>query len=215
MLLLAVGVCAALGLLFLLLAVVALRRARPVAMAGHLLLGVFFLAASLAAGFLGTSLLTYERLTHEQAALELEFTALGDRHYRVTLTEPAGRVRTLNLRGDEWQVDARILKWQGLANVLGFDTVYRLERIGGRYRDIGEEKSGLRTVHALQEPDRIDAWELARRAREWVHFIDARYGSAVYLPMADGASFEVSVSQSGLVARPLNAKAKAAVGGWR
>ena len=33
---------------------------------------------------------------------------------------------------------------------------------------------------------------------------DALYGSAVYVPMSDGARYQVVVSQSGLVARPLN-----------
>jgi hypothetical protein len=40
------------------------------------------------------------------------------------------------------------------------------------------------------------------------------YGSATYLPMADGADYEVTVSQSGLVARPLNDAARLAVGAW-
>jgi hypothetical protein len=32
--------------------------------------------------------------------------------------------------------------------------------------------------------------------------------------MADGALYEIKVSQSGLIARPLNQAARAAVGGW-
>ena len=42
------------------------------------------------------------------------------------------------------------------------------------------------------------------RYRSWVPWLDALYGSATFLPMADGALYEIKVSQSGLVARPLN-----------
>jgi hypothetical protein len=45
--------------------------------------------------------------------------------------------------------------------------------------------------------------------------IDAVYGSATYLPMADGALYEVSLSHTGLLARPLNASAEEAINTWR
>lgn len=210
-----VTVCALAALLFLGFAVRASRQRRLAAGGAHALVGLCFVLAAAAAGALGFSLLSYERLTHEQAALELQFTRLGERHFRAQLTYPSNKVQSFDLRGDEWQVDARLIKWRGIANVLGFDTVYRLERIGGRYSDIADERSAPRTVYALAEPDRIDVWELARSARDWAPWIDALYGSAAYLPMADGALFQVSVSQAGVVARPLNQAARQAVSGWR
>lgn len=87
---------------------------------------------------------------------------LGDRFYRATLTYPLNLTQSFELRGDEWRIDARVLKWRGLANIAGFDTVYRLERIGGRYRDIDSERGAPRTVHVLNQPARIDAWALRR-----------------------------------------------------
>jgi hypothetical protein len=41
------------------------------------------------------------------------------------------------------------------------------------------------------------------------------YGSAAYLPMSDGAEYRIWLSQSGLVARPLNAQADGAIRTWR
>jgi len=128
---------------------------------------------------------------------------------------PTGLKQQFELRGDEWQMDARLLKWQAPVNVLGFDSAYRLERLSGRYTDIVNERAAPRTVHALQVPAQLDAWELARRYKEWLPWIDALYGSATFVPMADGALFEVKVTQSGLVARPLNQAARQAVGSWR
>src|ERR1700735_1829345 len=119
-----------------------------------------------------------------------------------------------NLRSYQGQVDARVLKWHAFANLVGFDAAYRLERISGRYSHLEDERSLPRTVYDLHEPGRIDPWELVHRYRSWVPWLDALYGSATFLPMADGALYEIKVSQSGLVARPLNQAAREAVGSW-
>ena len=119
------------------------------------------------------------------------------------------------LRGDEWQIDVRLLKWRGITNVLGFDTAYRLERIAGRYSDIDRERASTRTVYALHPPEGVDVWSLLRSYHDYVPWADALYGSATYAPIADGAAYEVKVSQDGLIARPLNLPARQALGAWR
>jgi hypothetical protein len=44
--------------------------------------------------------------------------------------------------------------------------------------------------------------------------VDAVYGSATFLPMADKAAYAISASQTGLIARPLNEAARNAISGW-
>jgi hypothetical protein len=56
---------------------------------------------------------------------------------------------------------------------------------------------------------------IARRYARWMPWVDALYGSATYMPMVDGASYTVSVSSTGLLARPSNDIASKAVGEWR
>jgi hypothetical protein len=169
---------------------------------------------SACAVLIAANLRTYQRLTSEQPAAELQFTRTAEREFNAVLTYPGGERANFALRGDEWQIDARVLKWHALANMMGFDTAYRLERIGGRYTRVEDERTQLRTVFSLNPPQRIDPWDLVHRYHSWIPWIDARYGSATYLPMADGALFEVKVSQSGLVARPLNQAAREAIGSW-
>jgi hypothetical protein len=130
------------------------------------------------------------------------------------LSYPSGERANFALRGDEWQVDARVLKWHAFANLLGFDTAYRLERLSGRYTRAEDEVAQPRTVYALNPPQRIDPWDLVHRYHSWIPWIDAFYGSATFLPMADGALYEIQVSQSGLIGRPLNQAARDAVGSW-
>ncbi len=202
------------GALFFIIAVGRLRRRRVIGglFSGLTSLALFLLAAC--AWLAAANLRTYQRLSAEQPAGELEFWATGAHQFNADLTFPTGERAVFSLRGDEWQVDARILKWQPFANLLGFDSAYRLERIGGRYSRIEDERSQPRTVFPLYPPDRVDLWELIRRYHAWLPWFDALYGSAVYLPMADGALYEIKVSQTGLVARPLNQAARDAVGHW-
>ena len=202
------------GLLFFIMALRRLRRRRVI---GGLLTGLTSLALFLLAAcalFVASNLRTYQRLSAEQPAGELQFSRIGAHQFNGVLTYPTGERAAFSLRGDEWQVDARILKWQAFANLLGFDSAYRLERISGRYSSIEDERNLPRTVYPLNPPNRVDLWELVHRYHSWLPWIDALYGSATYLPMADGALYEIKVSQSGLIARPLNQAARDAVGNW-
>jgi hypothetical protein len=202
------------GILFLVAAVRRLRRRR---LLGGVLNGataLVLILLSACAVLIAANLRTYQRLSFEQPAGELQLSRTGDREFNAVLTYPNGERANFALRGDEWQVDARLLKWHAFANMIGFDTAYRLERIGGRYSRIEDERSQARTVYSLNAPQRIDPWELLHRNRSWLPWVDALYGSATFLPMADGALYEIKVSQSGLLARPLNQAARDAVGSW-
>lgn len=202
------------GILFLFAAARRIRRRHVLGgvLTGATALVLLLLAAGI--GLIAAELTTYQRLTFEQPAAKLQFTRTGERQYNAVLLYPTGERADFALRGDEWQIDARILKWRALANILGFDTAYRLERISGRYTRIEDERSLARTVYALNPSQRVDLWEVARRYHGWVPWVDALYGSAAFLPMADGALYEIKVSQSGLIARPLNQAARDALSGW-
>jgi hypothetical protein len=202
------------GLLLLLAAVRRLRRRRFVGGALSGAGALVLILLSLCALLIAANVHTYRRLTIEQPAGELQLTRVADRAFDAVLTYPSGERASFALRGDEWQVDARVLKWHALANLVGFDTAYRLERLSGRYTRIEDEKTRERTVYALNPPQRIDLWELVHRHHAWLPWVDALYGSATFVPMADGALFEIRVTQSGLLARPLNQAARDAVGNW-
>jgi len=210
-----IAVCLLLAVLLLLMAMRCLRRRRFLAFAVKAGISILLCLAALCVGLAGIDLLTYQRLTYEQPAVEVRFTSTGQGQFDALLTYPSKTTQQVALRGDEWQIDARVLKWHAFANLIGFDSAYRLERISGRYADIERERNEPHTVFALSPTDRIDAWSLLRTWRRFVPWVDAIYGSAVYVPMSDGADYQVVVSQSGLVVRPLNDAALQAVGGWK
>jgi hypothetical protein len=193
------------------------RRFRRRRMLGGLLSGasaLVLLSLCACAALIAVNLRTYQRLTFEQPAGELQLARTGERAFNAVLSYPSGVRANFALRGDEWQIDARVIKWHAFANLLGFDTAYRLERISGRYARVEDEVTQPRTVYALNPPQRLDLWELVHRYPAWVPWLDTRYGSATFLPMADGALYEIKVSQSGLIARPLNQAARDALGSW-
>jgi len=210
----------AIGMLIALpLEVLALRRLAKLRLVGgafYFLLGAFFILLGLCLGLVAASLHGYKRLTAEQLAAKVTLRQLGERQYALTLEAPGSAPQHYDVRGDEWQIDARVLKWRPAATIAGFDTVYRLERLSGRYGDIIQERTAKRTVHALAVSDEpVDLWDLAKRYHSYVPLVDALYGSAAYVPMAEGAQYDVSVSATGLVVRPANDAAKKAVGGWK
>src|ERR1700691_46090 len=209
-----IAVLLLLSLLCFIAAIRRLRRRRLTggAVGGATALVLFLLAAG--AGLIAVDLQTYQRLTYEKPAAELQLTRTGEREFNAVLTYPTGEHAGFTLHGDDWQIDARVLKWHGIADLLGFNAAYRLERISGRYASIEDEQRQPRSVYSLNPPERVDLWSLVRSYRSWVPWVDALYGSATYLPMADGALYQINVSQSRLIARPLNQAAREAVGNW-
>lgn len=161
------------------------------------------------------NLYSYDRLTHEKPIAKLEFTQLNKQQFKIDIVYPdVQRKETYLLNGEEWQMDARIIKWRGWAQLLGLNTQYRLERISGRYSDIDDELNKARTVYSLNPGDEIDYWKLMNKYKQWLPWVDTYYGSATYLPMTDDASYLVSLTVSGLIARPLDDKTKEKLKLW-
>jgi len=211
-LILAIGLV---GLILFLMALGRLWDRRLISGSLEGLTGLLLLTASMLAISLFINLLTYDQLTREKLVAEIHFQAHTPRLFWAYVAPVKKNPAIFEMRGDEWQMDARVLKWRGMALVLGVDTFYRLDRLSGRYHDIRQERSGPRTVYSLSDERGLDMWTLARRHGRWIPWVDALYGSATYMPMVDGARYGVFISASGLLARPQNDIAKKALKGWR
>jgi len=206
------------GLLAVPLAMWAIRRLTELRfVSGSILIlsAALVLALGVAASLAAASLRTYQRLTHEQEAARVAMRQIAPKHYALSVQPTGGRAQSYEILGDEWQIDARLLKWRPVATIAGFDTVYRLERLSGRYSDLNEERTAKRTVHGLAERAPIDFWVFLRQYNDYLPFGDALYGSAAFVPMIDGAEYAVTVSSTGLVVRPSNDAARKALGAWK
>jgi len=190
------------------------RRRRPIRATRSLAGGVASGAMGGASVLLAFSYYGYGRLVDEQLVSQIQFSQSSPGIYVARVMIEGETDRLFTLRGDEWQMDARVVNWKPPATLLGLDPIYQLDRLSGRYSDINDERTEERTVHALSEEMTLDVWRVARKFPALMPGVDAYYGTATYLPMADGARFEVTLSRTALVARPVNEQARQAVGQW-
>jgi hypothetical protein len=166
---------------------------------------VFVLLTVLFAGS-GLALRGYGLLSAEAAVATVHARQLGPQWFGVRVDFPDGTHRSADLRGDEWQLDARVIKWAPRAVALGAKPLFRVDRLSGRYRDAAQAKATLPSVAALNADSAIDLWQLKQRFPRWLPWLDADYGSAAFLPLVDGGNYSVTISPlGGLVARPADA----------
>ena len=176
---------------------------------------VFFLTlSSILASFI-IDYDTFQRLTREHPIAKIEFKSLGEHHYQAILSESNTQPIFLELHGDQWQLDTRIIKWNGVAAWSGLKPMYRLERISGRYQDIEQEINATRSVYSLERGVSPSLWNFLIEFQEFVPWLDAYYGNATYLPMSNGAKFDITISATGLIAKPENSIARQSTKNWR
>jgi len=192
-------------------------RGRPFKGGRGIFGGGMVLATGAIVGLLGLNIQTYNRLAYDRPVATIDITAKGPQLFDAVVTQPDGTANTYELHGDQWRLEARVLKWKPWANVIGLDSQYRLDRFSGRYEDTQDELHAERSAYDIR-PARssgIDLWPLARQFSQYAPVVDTLYGSGAYMPMADGARYEVRITQSGLIARPLNERAaEASSSGW-
>ena len=196
-------IAAALSLVFLIAGFSALRRGRAVRLANHLLFALLsFTLASLFAT-LAISTRGYRALTEEQTIATVLTRQIGPGRFEARFTFGDKSEKVFELAGEELYVDAHILKWKPLGNILGLKTVYELDRVAGRYQRLEDEQSLPRTVYSLADDKPLDLFDLRRRYSFLGPLVDAEYGSATFLPALHEGRYTLRVSTSGLLIRKL------------
>jgi len=176
-----------------------------------------FAALAVVALGLGIALRGYRLLMAEEPIATLAARQTAPQQFALRLDFPDGSHRSANLSGDEWQLDARVIKWTPRAIELGARPLYRVERLSGRFHAAAQAAAAPPSVVDLGGESMLDLWQLKRQFPQFLPWIDADYGSAAYLPLVDGASYRITLSPvGGLIARPADQasadKLKAA--GW-
>lgn len=199
--LLAAIVLGTLGAILIFNAIAALMRSRPLRFALRVLAGLLLVSLGVLAGAIAAGIHGYRALTREDVAARLSVRPAGPQRFTATIRYPDGREATYELAGDEIYVDAHILKWKPLVNVLGLHTAYELDRIAGRFRVIEQERGAARTVHSLGRERAVDLFELRQRYAFLAPLLDAEYGSATFMAVTRPAELELRVSATGLLMR--------------
>lgn len=177
--------------------------------------GTLAMLLILAGGYvamLALDLRHYESLDSLETIATVGVSKTGPQAWRVRLERNEQPPLEVVIRGDQWQVDARIIRLAGPLSWLGVKPAYRLERLSGRYVSLEQERSGQRTVYSLGQASWFDSWTLDQEYG--LPFVDAVYGNATFMPLKDGAIFDVRLSSTGLVALPGNEAARKAMDEW-
>lgn len=194
-----------LGAILVINGIAALLRARPARFALHTLAGLLLVSLGMLAGAVAAGIHGYQALTREDVAARLSVRPSGKQRITATIRYPDGREASYELAGDEIYVDAHILKWKPMANLLGLHTAYELDRIAGRFRSIEQERSAARTVYSLGRERVVDLFELRQRYAFLEPLLDAEYGSATFTAVTRPAELELRVSATGLLMRDASA----------
>ncbi|MFC1662026.1 hypothetical protein ACFL3S_11360 [Gemmatimonadota bacterium] len=183
------------------LTVWALKKRRILRTATSTMLALLMLSLSALFGTLSISTQGYRALVQEELVASVTTRKLAEQRFEARVRFPDGRDTRFVLEGDEFYVDAHILKWEPIANLIGLHTDYELDRISGRYFALEDEKANPRTVFPLSRAKRVDLFELRRRHPLLGWLVDAEYGSGTFTATDDEAVFDVLVSTSGLLVR--------------
>ena len=166
-----------------------------------MLVGLALLSAGALAGAIALGMQGYRALTREDLAAEVRVRPTAPQRFAATVRYPDGREKAFELAGDEIYIDAHILKWKPMANLVGLHTAYELDRLAGRYQAIEEERAAPRTVYVLSEERRVELFRLRQRYAFLAPLYDAEYGSATFVPVTRPVALEVRVSTTGLLMR--------------
>lgn len=169
----------------------------------------FVLLAFIIYAFLAlTDLWSYQQFNREESIATISVYELAKQEYDLTLIDTEGKEQRFKILGDQWQLDARMLLWKGPFADAGTMPLYRLDRLSGRYYSLEQERNAERTVYGLTQSRWFDLWEWLRSHAFW---LDAQVGSAVYMPLTNGAVYNIGLTPKGLIAKPLNDVAEEAL----
>jgi hypothetical protein len=163
------------------------------------LIGVVFVAAFL---LVSAPFYIYGRFNADRPIAEIAFKPLGPKRYQATLaTGDLCTLQTYEILGDQWQLDASFIKWKGLGTLLGLQSLYRLDRLSGRYADVEEQNVMEKRWHALSPRVLVDVFpaEAGKGLRGML--VDTRYGSSVYLDIDTTRRYRVYATEDALIAR--------------
>lgn len=191
-----------LGLIFWFLVLFSLKRKRYFQSFASLLAGLVFILSAALVTVIAAGMKGYQALTREDLAALIYITPLGNQHFQARIVRPNACDTTLFIAGDELYIDARIIKWKPFANLVGIHTYYCLDRVGGRYHDIRDETTKVRTLYSLAGPMRLwDIFSLVKNFAFLAPFLDTQYGSAAFTSPEKESVLRVKVSTSGLLIR--------------
>ncbi|MBQ0742675.1 MAG: hypothetical protein KBT85_05190 [Pseudomonas sp.] len=118
----------------------------------------------------------------------------------------------LKLEGDLWEMDVQVLRWRGLGYAIGLQDGYRLHRLAGRYLALEQQRDALPPQQDILHgtPSWRDLWYWLDRLGTQ-SLLEADAFTLRFIPMVDGATFNLEIGATGLTPVPMNEAATEAL----
>lgn len=107
-----------------------------------------------------------------------------------------------------------MLRWSGLAALIGLEPGYRLQALSGRYLSVEQQEQARHTRVLLTSSTAVPVWDWLRSLDWSVPFIEPQTQRVSFIPLVDGAAFQIEQSATGLLATPVNPEARQALKDW-
>ena len=153
---------------------------------------------------------TYTHLRQDQPLAELSVVQSGAHNFSVRLLRiPSGDLQIFILKGERWQVQARLLTWQGWPTQLGLNSNVRLEQLNSLD---SSQKNSADTANASSytlSPDpglRLWAWQ--EKHPNFLSTLTTNVVLSEPMPLKDGLRFHLFIVDGKLVARQINTVVK-------
>ncbi|NVK37655.1 MAG: cation/multidrug efflux pump [Gammaproteobacteria bacterium] len=173
--------------------------------------GFLSFGATLLALIVAYNLVLYKSVEEGQVIATLRFVEVAPQEFDVELVRKDELKSLYRIQGDQWQLDVRLIKVSAWFD--GDLPAYKLDRLSGRYLSLEQENSDKRTAHNLAEIPVMDTWPWIAN-KDLLGIVQANYGSATFMPMANGAIYQVRLFHDGLDAVAVNDQAKQALSNW-
>jgi hypothetical protein len=197
------------------------------------LFGGLTLAGAAIIGLIGLNLQTYARLTHERLAAEVTLNQTGTNQFTASVRRAVNDKGELGpplefaVTGDQVRIEGPVWKMKPWANIIGAESFYRLDLVQGRWSNAAAENANVATAHDLNGEcaPGLDALRIAEAVGAGAEtvanltrgqdskiaagsfnpvILDTNFGSGVYMPMADGAVYDVMITQAAFIVRAKN-----------
>lgn len=165
--------------------------------------------------FFSYDLSRYDERTPDKTVAHISFEKMAEKHYKADLMLENGAREQFSVSGDQWVLSARFANFLPVFGFNIIDSGYQLDRLQGRYDSVSDEMNEARTVYDLRKYNGlIDTWNAIKKI-DFLAFIRLDYGTAVYLPMEEGATYLIKVSDDGLYTVAENNAARDAIDRWK
>jgi hypothetical protein len=144
----------------------------------------------------------YQRLTSETLIAELRFSKQQKGAYLASLYLPQKCEQAhYLLYGDQWRIDVQFQKPRYWANLIGLDSLYRLDRLQGRYQSVDAENRRRQHAYDLRQKNTAVSTMQDVTQKLFGFMYDTNYGSSNYAEIDPDIRYLIYKTPTGLLTR--------------